>query len=86
MSAIVIRRTLDSDTLHLPELGPLIGKRVEIVVREDSPRAATEEEWAAFFAAGPDDLLDPNLVKEYREFDRRNWGQLPDCGPRRGAE
>lgn len=29
-----IRRKLDSETLHLPELKPLIGKTVEIVIRE----------------------------------------------------
>ena len=34
MSAIRIKRRLDSDTLHLPELRPLIGREVEIVVTE----------------------------------------------------
>ena len=29
MSDIIIRCTLDSDTLHLPELAPLVGRRVE---------------------------------------------------------
>ena len=38
MSTIRIRRTLDSDTLHLPELRPLIGRTVEIVVEEAPPR------------------------------------------------
>ena len=42
MPDIVIRRTLDSDTLHLPELRPLIGKTVEIIVVELAP--ATREE------------------------------------------
>lgn len=37
MSTIRIRRTLDSDTLHLPELRPLIGRTVEIVVEEAPP-------------------------------------------------
>jgi hypothetical protein len=32
MSAIRIRKTLDSDTLHVPELRPYIGRTVEIVV------------------------------------------------------
>ena len=35
MNAIQIRKQLDSDTIHLPELKPFIGKTVEIVVRED---------------------------------------------------
>lgn len=34
MNAIRIETLLDGDTLHLPELKPLVGKCVEIVVRE----------------------------------------------------
>jgi hypothetical protein len=34
MNAIRIRRKLESDTPHLPELRPLVGKNVEIVVVE----------------------------------------------------
>jgi hypothetical protein len=73
MSAVIIRRTLDSTTLDLPELRPLIGKAVEIVVREERTQPATEEEWIAFFAQGADDLIDPELYKQYREFDRQQW-------------
>jgi hypothetical protein len=40
MAAIHIRTTLTSDTPHLPELAPLIGRRVEIVVREEGSAAA----------------------------------------------
>jgi hypothetical protein len=36
MNAIRIRRKLESDTLHLPELQPFVGKAVEIIVLEDS--------------------------------------------------
>jgi hypothetical protein len=36
MNAIRIRTTLNSETLHLPELKPLLGKPVEIIVLEDS--------------------------------------------------
>lgn len=35
MSAIRIRRTIDSDTLHLPELAGFMGHTVDIVI-EDS--------------------------------------------------
>jgi hypothetical protein len=38
MSAIRIRKTIDSDTLHLPELGAFIGHTVDIVI-EDHPDA-----------------------------------------------
>jgi len=34
MNDIRVIRHLDSDTLHLPELLPLIGRDVEIIVRE----------------------------------------------------
>jgi len=34
MSAVRIRKTIDSDTLHLPELGPFIGHTVDIVIEE----------------------------------------------------
>jgi hypothetical protein len=35
MNAVRIHRQLDSDTLYLPELKPLIGKNVEIIVLEE---------------------------------------------------
>jgi hypothetical protein len=35
MNAIRIHKRLDSETLHLPELKPLIGKTVEISVVEE---------------------------------------------------
>ncbi len=34
MSTVRVRRKLESETLHLPELRPLIGKTVEITVVE----------------------------------------------------
>jgi len=34
MSTIRIETTIDSDTLYLPQLKPLVGKSVEIIVRE----------------------------------------------------
>ena len=37
MQAIRLRRKLDSDQLHLPELAPLIGKMIEMIVWEDAP-------------------------------------------------
>jgi hypothetical protein len=39
MTAIRIETTIDSDTLHLPQLKPLMGKSVEIIVREMPQRA-----------------------------------------------
>lgn len=37
MNAIRIRKQLDSETLHLPELKPLIGKTVDIIIQEEPP-------------------------------------------------
>jgi hypothetical protein len=51
MKTIRIRTKVDSDTLHLPELRDLIGKSVEIVVREvlsaesESMDEATRHAW-----------------------------------------
>jgi len=47
MSAIRVIKHLDSDTLHLPELKPLIGRDVVITIRErgDALAEASEEFW-----------------------------------------
>lgn len=37
MSSITVSKHLESDTLHLPELLPLVGHQVEIVVRDADP-------------------------------------------------
>jgi hypothetical protein len=42
METIRIRKRLDSETLHLPELRPLIGRDVEIVVTERSNGSAPD--------------------------------------------
>ena len=45
MTAIRIRRKLDSETLHLPELKPLLGKIVEITV-EEQPTTVRDQFYA----------------------------------------
>jgi len=45
MNAVRIHRKLESETVHLPELKPLIGKLVEISVQEVVPEVG-EEFWA----------------------------------------
>lgn len=37
MNPIHIHTQLDSTTLHLPQIAPLLGKQVEIIVREETP-------------------------------------------------
>jgi hypothetical protein len=73
MDAIRVRKKIDSETIHLPELRPLLGKTVEIIVREepDAP-ASTEEDWEAWFASIGEDRIDAELYRQYRDFDRRH--------------
>ena len=74
MSIIHLTQQIDSDTLHLPELRPLIGKQVEITIREISrPAADSPDHWAALEAVSGKDLVDPDVCMAYREFDKRNW-------------
>ena len=53
MSAIHIETMLDGDTLYLPQLKPLVGKCVEIIVREKVVPAVTPAKngWAAVESA-----------------------------------
>lgn len=74
MTAIHIRRTLDSDVLHLPELKPLIGKTVEIVIREETPPIEElPDRWKPLLEIAGKDVIDPEVYKQYREWDRLNW-------------
>ena len=70
MSTIRIHRTLDSDTLHLPELKPLIGKTVDITVTE-APVEGTGD-WSALEAIAGQGLIDGDLIRAYREFDKQH--------------
>ena len=51
MNAIRIRKKLDSEMVHLPELRPLLGQTVEIIVLGEEPdpriRPGTGD-WSAF--------------------------------------
>ena len=55
MSAIRIRKMIDSDTLHLPELRPFIGQTVDITVEgppvDPAERAARMKEILDHIAA-----------------------------------
>ncbi len=68
MSLISIRKKIESETIHLPELKPLIGQTVEITVR-----AATAEttDWdAAFQAVAELETYDFDAWRAQREYDR----------------
>jgi hypothetical protein len=84
MNAIRIRKTLDSDTPHLPELKPLIGRTVEIIVLDESAAPAVRPgtgDWAAFERAARalrESGYDFDAWREQRETDRRHADeQLP---------
>ncbi len=69
MNAIRIRKKLDSDTLHLPELQALVGKTVEIIVLEENGVRAEQpsgSRYDAFFALAGHDVVDADAYKELR--------------------
>lgn len=71
MNAVRIRRTLESDTLHLPELKTLIGKTVEIIVLEEPVPAITPGtgDWdAAMKAARELEDYDFDAFRKQREY------------------
>ncbi len=54
MNAIRIRKTIHSDTLHIPELKDMIGSTVEIIVLEESVPPAvlhSKGDWDTVLAA-----------------------------------
>ena len=66
-----IHRKLDSDTLYLPELRPLIGKNVEIIVLEEPVPAAMPGtvDWDAALAA----------VQELEDYDFDAYRKQREC-------
>jgi hypothetical protein len=83
MTAIRIRRKLESDTLHLPELKPLIGREVEIIVREEAGVPAVTPgtgDWAAVEEAARElraGGYDFDAWKRQREFDAKHAQDHP---------
>lgn len=76
MDAVRIRKKLDSEMLCLPELKPLLGKTVEIIVREEA--AANPEATRLTSRGGPlggsilrdDDPFGPAVPPEEWEANR----------------
>jgi hypothetical protein len=87
MNAIRIRKKIDSETIHIPELRPMIGRDVEIIVLEDRPSSLDEIDPQAFWKAKSVDELakeqgvgvysfnDPNRVvfteEDFEGFDEQ---------------
>jgi hypothetical protein len=76
MNAVRIRRKLDSETLHLPELKPLLGKTVEIIVLEDEARPTIQPgtgDWdAAMQAVAELENYDFEAVNQQRGYDLKH--------------
>ena len=69
MNSITFNTVLTSDTLAFPELLPLVGKRVEIRVTEESDSATDrmlDTDLHAFFEA--EELADPSPVPRIDEI------------------
>ena len=85
MNAIRIRKKIDSDTLHIPELQSMMGQEVEIVVQQASPNSVDQVDPQAFWTSktvdqlaaeqgvGPFSFDDPRRVvfteEEFEGFD-----------------
>jgi hypothetical protein len=59
MTAIRIETTIDSDTLYLPQLKPLVGKSVEILIREMPPGMDRVKGWVSPLAGTVIDYTAP---------------------------
>jgi|SRR5262245_29478920 hypothetical protein len=83
MSAIRIRKHIDSDTLHLPEVRPLIGRTVEIVIVEAASAASQPSAAEKFLALAPQEKpLDAAEIEALRSDPRykRFWPLLEVAG------
>ena len=66
MTALRFRMTVRSTTLELPELAPLVGHRVEMLVREEGADAWPEGWFEATAGAIPDFVRPPQPEPERR--------------------
>ena len=76
MNAIRLRRTIDSETLHLPELKPFVGRMVEIIVLEEDVRPSIlpgTGDWdSALKAVAELEDYDLEAVRRQREYDLKH--------------
>jgi hypothetical protein len=81
MNAVRIRKRLDEPIPQLPELTPLVGRTVDIIVLDESETAQSEQISDANSSARFDDLLggwpdgerDDGFDDAVRELRRRSW-------------
>ncbi len=67
MNAIRLRRRVDSDMLHLPELKEMLGKTVEIIILEDMPTPGESPKAPGCFTALlPKEAFEPKALEAMR--------------------
>ena len=69
MNTVKLRRKIDSETLQIPELKPMIGKNVEITIRETPIPLTKKELWDFYEQIAQRNVLDLEAFKEYEEFE-----------------
>jgi hypothetical protein len=76
MNAIRVRKRLDSETLHLPELRTFLGQTVEIIVLADEAVAAVRPgagDWATALKAVEElEDYDFEAVTRQRDYDLKH--------------
>jgi hypothetical protein len=67
MNAIKIHTHLESDTIRIPELEPMVGKDVEIIVIGETPADAAKKAGIEKFIASAGKVkVDPDALDELR--------------------
>jgi hypothetical protein len=70
MTTIHLTQHLESETLYVPELRPLVGKDVEIIIRELPPgRLADPNRWKLLEELAGKNMIDPAVIEEHRRKD-----------------
>ena len=67
METLKIRTRVESETLHLPQLRPVVGKDVEMVITETSADKNPRTDPEPFFALAGNIELDIEAIKALRE-------------------
>ena len=68
MNAIRVRKRVESETLHLPELKDLVGKTVEIIILEDAAAPVPRfKDPGCLAALAPKKPFDPKQLEAMRD-------------------
>jgi hypothetical protein len=98
MNAIRVRRKIDSETLHIPELRGMIGREVEIIVLEDKPssiegidpqafwKGKTVDELAAEQGVGPLTSLESPVASKFTAEDFEGFDEALEAWRNEGRK